>query len=145
MKSTGEKIRDLRLGLGMTQAELAEKAGITIRTMTNYENNEVTPRRLQLRKLCEVLNVTDDYLLDPEITDPSYGLETAPYVDTVRDQYGNKGAVDMKKLLEANQALFAGGDIPQEDKELFFQAVMQAYLQCKEEARAKFTPNKYKK
>lgn len=73
-----------------------------------------------------------------------YGLETAQYVDAVRAQYGKKGAMDIKQLLEANQAMFAGGDVPQEDKDLFFQAVMQAYLQCKQEAHDLFTPKKYK-
>ena len=50
MKTTGEKIRDLRLNLGLTQAELAEMTGITVRSITNYETDAATPRRLQLRK-----------------------------------------------------------------------------------------------
>ena len=74
MKTTGEKIRDLRLNLGLTQAELAEMTGITVRSITNYETDAATPRRLQLRKLCEALNTTEDYLLKPEIDDPAYGL-----------------------------------------------------------------------
>lgn len=64
MKTTGEKIRDLRLNLGLTQAELAEMTGITVRSITNYETDAATPRRLQLRKLCEALNTTEDYLLN---------------------------------------------------------------------------------
>ncbi len=144
MKTTGEKIRDLRLGLGLKQSELAEKTGITIRTITNYETDASKPRGLQLRKICEALNVTEDYLLNPEIDDPSYGLETASYVNTVREQYGKKGAMDVKELLEANKAMFAGGDVPQEDKELFFQAVMEAYLLCKQDAHDRFTPKKFK-
>lgn len=144
MKTTGEKIRDLRLGLGMKQSELSEKTGITIRSITNYETGASKPRGLQMHKLCEALNTTEDYLLNPEIDDPAYGLETAQYVDAVRAQYGKKGAMDIKQLLEANQAMFAGGDVPQEDKDLFFQAVMQAYLQCKQEAHDLFTPKKYK-
>ncbi len=144
MKTTGEKIRDLRLGLGLKQSELAEKTGITIRSITNYETDASKPRGLQLRKICEALNVTEDYLLNPEIDDPSYGLETASYVNTVREQYGKKGAMDVKELLEANKAMFAGGDVPQEDKELFFQAVMEAYLLCKQDAHDRFTPKKFK-
>ena len=44
MKTTGEKIRDLRLGLGLKQSELAEKTGITIRSITNYETDASKPR-----------------------------------------------------------------------------------------------------
>lgn len=144
MKTTGEKIRDLRLRLGLKQSELAEKAGITIRSITNYETDASKPRGLQLRKICEALNVTEDYLLNPEIDDPNYGMETASYVNAVRKQYGKKGAIDIKELLEANKAMFAGGDVPQEDKELFFQAVMEAYLLCKQDAHDRFTPKKFK-
>lgn len=144
MKTTGEKIRDLRLSLGLKQSELAEKTEITIRTITNYETDARKPRGLQLRRLCEALNVTEDYLLNPEIDDPAYGMDTVAYVDAARAQYGTKGAMDMKQLLAANQALFAGGDIPEEDKDLFFSAVLAAYNQCKQEAREKFTPKKYK-
>ena len=145
MKTTGAKIRDLRLDLGLTQADLAEKTGITVRSITNYETDAATPRRIQLRKLCTVLNVTEEYLLDPKIDDPTYGLDTAPYINAAREQYGSKGSMDMKELLGANRALFAGGDMPQEDKDLFFQAVTEAYFECKQRAHDKFTPKKYRK
>lgn len=145
MKTTGEKIRDMRLSLGLTQAELSEKTEITIRTITNYETDTRKPRGLQVRKLCEALNVSEAYLMDPEIDDPTYGLEEAPYVDAVRSAYGKKGADEMQALLSQTQALFAGGDTPQEDKDKFFEAVMEAYLTSKREASERFTNKRYKK
>ena len=36
MKTTGEKIREGRANLGITQTELAEKIGVTLRTMAMY-------------------------------------------------------------------------------------------------------------
>ena len=44
----------------------------------------------------------------------------------------------MDELLSANTALFAGGELSQEQKDAFFEAVMKAYITCKEEARRKF-------
>ena len=38
MKTTGEKIREGRANLGITQTELAEKIGVTLRTISKYEN-----------------------------------------------------------------------------------------------------------
>lgn len=145
MKTIGEKIRDQRLNLGLKQQDLADQAGITIRTVSNYENGAARPRGIQLRKVCAVLQVSEEYLTNPEIDDPTYGLDAAPYVDAVRDQYGAKGALDMQQLLEQNRALFAGGDIPQEDKDLFFNAIMQAYVATKQDAHDRFTPKKYRK
>ena len=119
MKTIAEKIRDQRLALDLTQQELADRAGITNRTISNYETGAAKPRGIQLRRLCEVLGITEEYLMNPEIEDPSHGLESAPYVEAVRKNYGRKGARELQELLEANQALFAGGEIPQEDKDLF--------------------------
>lgn len=41
--------------------------------------------------------------------------------------------------------MFAGGDVPEEDKELFFQAVTEAYFANKKRASETFTRKDYKK
>ena len=51
----------------------------------------------------------------------------------------------MQNLLLQTQAMFAGGDVPQADKDKFFQAVMEAYVATKEDARERFTNKRYKK
>ena len=38
-------------------------------------------------------------------------------------------------VLKQNQSLFAGGTISEEAKDAYFQAVMKAYLDCKEAAK----------
>ena len=45
----------------------------------------------------------------------------------------------MEQLLADNAALFAGGELSQDQKDAFFEAVMKAYITCKEEARIKFS------
>ena len=115
MKTIGEKIRECRIRLNLTQADLSEKTGLTVRTVSKYETDSVTPRGLNLHKLATVLGVAEAYLLNPEIEDPTYGLEEAPYIEAAREQYGRKGADDMGSLLSGVQTMFAGGDIPQEE------------------------------
>ena len=145
MKTTGEKIRERRTFLGLTQTELANKIGVTLRTITKYEKQGVMPRGSNLRELAKALGVSEQYLANDGIGDETYGLEEAPYIDSVRATYGAKGANDMQQLLMQTQALFAGGDIPQADKDKFFQAVMQAYVATKEDASERFTNKRYKK
>ena len=145
MKTTGEKIRERRMQLGLTQTELANKIGVTLRTITKYEKQGVMPRGRNLRELAKVLGVSEVYLANEEIEDETYGLEEAPYIDSVRAAYGAKGANDMQNLLLQTQAMFAGGDVPQADKDKFFQAVMEAYVATKEDARERFTNKRYKK
>ena len=90
MKTIAEKIRDQRLALDLTQQELADRAGITNRTISNYETGAAKPRGIQLRRLCEVLGITEEYLMNPEIEDPSHGLESAPYVEAVRKNFSTQ-------------------------------------------------------
>lgn len=144
MKTTGEKIRERRTHLGLTQTELANKIGVTLRTITKYEKQGVMPRGRNLRELAKVLGVSEVYLANEEIEDETYGLEEAPYIDSVRAAYGARGANDMQNLLLQTQAMFAGGDVPQADKDKFFQAVMEAYVATKEDARERFTNKRYK-
>ena len=42
------------------------------------------------------------------------------------------------EILEANRALFAGGELDEEAKDAFYQAVTKAYLSCKMEAKKTF-------
>lgn len=144
MKTIGEKIRESRARKNLTQAELAEKSGLTIRTVSKYETETVVPRGRNLYKLAEVLGVSEAYLSRPDVEDPSYGLDEAPYLNAVRIRHGQKGAGELEDLLDGVKTMFAGGEVPQEDKDQFFQAVMQAYLACKEDAHNKFTPKKYR-
>lgn len=81
MKTIGEKIRESRARKNLTQAELAEKSGLTIRTVSKYETETVVPRGRNLYKLAEVLGVSEAYLSRPDVEDPSYGLDEAPYLN----------------------------------------------------------------
>lgn len=145
MKTIGEKIRDRRLDLGLKQQEVAQKANLSLRTLSKYETDIVKPRALNVRRLCTILGVSEAYLTNPEIDDPTYGLAEAPYVDAVREKYGAKGADEIQDLLTGVKSYMAGGDVPLEDKEKFFEAVMEAYVAAKSEAHNKFTPKKYRK
>lgn len=145
MKTTGEKIRERRTHLGLTQTELAEQIGVTLRTITKYEKQGVMPRGRNLRELAKALNVSELYLSKDEIEDETYGMEEAPYIESVHVSYGKQGANAMERILLETQALFAGGDIPQEDKDKFFQAVMASYVATKNDAKDLFTNTRYKK
>lgn len=145
MKTTAEKIREGRLSLNLKQQELADKIGVSIRTITKYEKQGVMPRGLNLHKLAEVLGVSEAYLTNDEIEDPSYGMDEAPYIEMARATHGKKSANDISRLLVETQAMFAGGEVPQEDKDLFFQAITEAYFANKNKASELFTRKDFKK
>ena len=52
-----ERLRALRLAAGLTQAELAARAGLCDRTVTNYERGRGRPRPSRLAALARVLGL----------------------------------------------------------------------------------------
>ena len=47
-------------------------------------------------------------------------------------------SLNLEEMLRQNQTLFAGGSISEEAKDQYFQAVMEAYLDCKKAAKETF-------
>ena len=56
-------IKELREQKGLSQEELSEASGISLRTIQRIENGEGTPRESTLNTIAESLNVTADYLI----------------------------------------------------------------------------------
>lgn len=82
---SGERIRLLRKGLNLTQAELAEKLGVKDSAVAKYENGRVTNiKRSVIKKMADLFNVSPSYIMgysedDPDKNDKtlaSFDLET---------------------------------------------------------------------
>ena len=138
MKRFSEKIIARRSDLNLSQAALASRAGIAARTIASYELGERKPHMAQLYKLAKALDVSLEYLKNDEIDDPYYGMDRMEYVEEVRRRSGTRDALDIEEMLKMNQALFAGGNVSEEAKDDYFQALMQAYLDCKQAAKENF-------
>ena len=138
MKQFSEKVKDARSELGLSQSQLGEIAGVSLRTILAYEKGEKKPRQSTMLKLAKALKVSVKFLSDDDCDNPVEDIEKDGYIEEARERYGSCGARDIEKLLAENTALFAGGELSQDQKDSFFQAVMTAYVTCKEEAKRKF-------
>ena len=63
-KQFGARLRKIRQLLGLTQAELAEKIGMSKQAITLYETGRREASYKSLVALSRALNVTTDWLLD---------------------------------------------------------------------------------
>lgn len=141
----GEKLIKARLDLNLSQIELAAKAGISERSVYNYEQTGSAPRTAILHRLADALNVTVAYLVDENETDKNKNIDNEQFLASAKTTYGSKGAREAKEVIEKASALFAGGDLDEEAKEIFMQSLQEVYLESKAEARVKFTPKRRKK
>lgn len=133
-----DKIKRFREVADLTQQELADLVGVSKRTIASYESTNAMARRTTIVKLARALKVSVRYLSDDECTDPLADIEKDDYVEEARLRYGASGARDVDALLRDNAALFAGGELSQEEKDAFFEAVMRAYVASKDIASVKF-------
>ncbi len=133
-----DKIKRAREVAQLTQNELAQEVGVSQRTIASYESGGAKARRSTTEKLARALKVSIKYLTEDDCTDPLADIEKDDYIEQAREMYGAKGVRDMEDLLRDNAALFAGGTLSQDQKDAFFEAVMKAYITCKEESKKKF-------
>jgi transcriptional regulator with XRE-family HTH domain len=63
-ESLGERIRNVRLRYGMSQAELSRRIGVSLNTMNKIEGGDTPdPRASRIKAIADTLGVSTDYLL----------------------------------------------------------------------------------
>ena len=131
----GDRIKELRNLADMSQQELANRTGLSLRSIQNYESNQRHPKDVAiLNKLCAALGTTIEELMKEE---DQFILEAA-------SKFGSRGKNDAEKLIEEVGGLFAGGELNEEDKDKVFRAITEMYWKAKDNNK-KYTPKKYKK
>ena len=84
-----DRLKEKRVEAGLTQAELAKRAGVTARTIQNYELGNRKPANMEvIQKIADALGTTTEYLLGSSGT----------YVVEAHEKGGSKAARDMMSL-----------------------------------------------
>lgn len=130
----GDKIRAARQAAEMTQEGLAKKVGVSRRTIALYEANKRNPKNAgTIITLAKALNVSTDYFMtENELKEIQ---EQEAFLEQAGEQYGNRGKAQARLILDQTSALFAGGDLNEDDKEAFFQTMTEIYFDAKAKAK----------
>ena len=129
-----DKLKQLREAHDMTQSELAKLIGVTGRTLQNYEMGRSYPKnQAVVMKLCSVLGCDPAELFSAEDA----------FVRGASGEYGSRGAAQARSIIAQTNALFAGGDLDEDDRKAFMQAIMEIYFDSKKKAK-KYTPDRFK-
>lgn len=116
MNTFGERLKALRKKQKLTRPQLVKMCGISLKTIQNYENGEFSPKIESAEKLAAALGTTAEYLL--------YGTEPT-------DQLTEP---DHKEILEMASALFAGGELSEDEQLAFLTELQTIYLDSKKKA-----------
>ena len=68
LHTIGNKLLIVRKRMGMTQAEVAESAGLSDRTYADIERGTVNMRTETILRICNTLHITPDEILTEEST-----------------------------------------------------------------------------
>lgn len=118
-----DKLKEKRIEAGLTQADLAAKAGTTARTIQNYELGKSKPSNMEIaQRIADVLGTTTEYLLGSNGT----------YVVEAREKGGAKAARDIDELVSEVTGMFAGGKLSEDALEGAMKALNDAYWIAKE-------------
>ena len=121
-----ERLKQKRVEAGMTQVQLAQSAGVTARTIQNYELGTRKPSNMEVvQKIADVLHTTTEYLLGSSGT----------YVVEAHEKGGAQSARDIEQLVSEVTGLFAGGELSEESLDGAMKALNDAYWIAKEKNR----------
>ena len=151
MKTFAEKIHEARKARGMKQTDFGKLLGVSSRMIIDYESGLRKPHRKKMQEYADILELPIEYLLedrfdsvlsvfndDPAETDTASiekMLEAAhPSTDMPKAEIEAQARREIEFLRERSVALFAGGVLPQDVKDAFFQSLYEAYLKCREQA-----------
>lgn len=91
-RTIGNKLFNIRKKAGLTQAELAETAGLSDRTYADIERGNVNMRIETFLRICQVLHVTPDDIL-------TENTSFAEKQESILEQFNNCSAREKETAL----------------------------------------------
>lgn len=64
-----ERIKELRMSLGINQVEFGKKLNVSKQCVSNWENDNIQPSIDMLIRICNTFSVSADYLLGIEYSE----------------------------------------------------------------------------
>lgn len=110
-----EKFKKLRQSQGLTQVQMADKLEVSPSAIGMYEQGRRKPDSDMLKKICQMFNVSVDYLLDVSVNREAEEKSVTDFID------------EITYTLRAQKGLmFNGKPITARDKEKIAQAIKLA-------------------
>lgn len=137
-----KRLTELRKDAGLTRAQLAEKIGISGRTIINYENGTRIPFADTALKMAQVFGITVEELLGAHSSPAEQKKASA--MDSIHAMYGKKASDQLDDLIGNANSLLAGGTLTEEQNMDFILEMQKLLILATERAKEVYTPKKYR-
>ena len=137
----GDKLKALRFSKKITLAALSRSSGLSDRAIRYIENNERQPGIDAIKKLSAALDVSTSYFMDDDLFQEEADKEEV--LAEAKEKYGSRGKAQAERIYQQTQALFAGGQLSEEDRSAFRDLMIDLFFETKEEAK-KYTLKKFR-
>ena len=145
--TVGERLKQLREQLGMSQVDFATKINVSKQTLYKYENTIITniPSD-KIESAARICNVSPAYIM-------GWGNDLSPITSDTSSELTARDAKDIAKILEHTKELllsqeglmFDGDPASPEAINSILDAMQIGMEMAKKKNKEKYTPTKYKK
>ena len=145
--TVGERLKQLREQLGMSQVDFATKINVSKQTLYKYENNIITniPSD-KIESAARICNVSPAYIM-------GWGNDLSPITSDTSSELTARDEKDIAKILEhtkelllSQEGLMFDGDPASPEAINSILGAMQIGMEmAKKKNKEKYTPKKYKK
>lgn len=119
----GEKLKKLRESGNLTQSQMADLLGVSLRTYQYYESGRMYPKsKAVYQRAAAHFNVTVDSLLGDQDL----------FIIDAQSKYGARGRDQAMNIINATEALYAGGTLSQEDEQAFYRQMTRIFDRVKQ-------------
>lgn len=95
----GDRLKELREDMGLTQEQLSIRLDITRQQLSNYETNKYEPAFEVLIRIADFFNVSIDYLLCRTKQKENIIIDNAIILEVLNDRNKKKIVIDLCKSL----------------------------------------------
>ena len=119
----GEKIKALRGSHNLTQTQMADLLGVSLRTYQYYESGRMYPKdKAVYQRAASKFNVSMDNLLGDQDL----------FIIDAQSKYGTHGRSQAMNIINATEALYAGGTLSEEDEQAFYRQMTRIFDRVKQ-------------
>ena len=124
----------------ITAYKVSKDTGVTQTALSNWKTGKSTPTAKTLQKIADYFGVTVDYLITGK------DKEWAPTLTEKDEKDLDKKVENLLNAVDSDTGLMLDGQIMDEEtREIFAMNLKNALRTTKLAAKAKYTPNKYRK